>query len=151
MWLLQLFPAEPRLAPITHPVTRMVPPHFPLLLLAPAFATDVVMRWMGSRRDWRLSALLGATFVLTLLAAEWYFADFLLSSHARNFFFGAGQWGYNEGPGDWYYRFWALDGFSNGQLDPWLLARGLGLATLIATAFSRIGLWAGRWLQQVRR
>jgi hypothetical protein len=151
MWLLQLFPAEPKLAPITHPVTRMVPPHFPLLLIVPALGIDVVMRWMGDRRDWLLSALLGVTFVLALLAAEWYFADFLLSSHARNYFFGAGQWGYNEGPGDWYYRFWALDGFVNGRLDPRLLARGLAVAMLIAAAFSRVGLWAGKWLQQVRR
>src|SRR5690606_17882495 len=32
MWILPLFPAEPRLAPISIQVTHMVPPSFPLLL-----------------------------------------------------------------------------------------------------------------------
>lgn len=143
IWLLQLFPAEPKLAPITHPVSHMTPPHFPLLLLVPAVAIDLATRWMGDGRDWRLAGLLGVIFVLTLIAAEWYFAEFLLSPAARNYLFAAGQWGYNEGPGDWYYRFWAPD----GQLNP----RGLAVAALIAFASSRAGLWAGSWLRRVRR
>ena len=36
MWTLQLFPATARLAPIYNPVTHMVPPPFPLLLIVPA-------------------------------------------------------------------------------------------------------------------
>ena len=35
-WILPLFPAQPKLAPIFHPVTHMVPPAFPLLLIFPA-------------------------------------------------------------------------------------------------------------------
>ena len=38
MWILQLFPAQARLAPIYTPVTHMVPPEFPLLLLVPGVA-----------------------------------------------------------------------------------------------------------------
>ncbi|MBI4500205.1 MAG: hypothetical protein HY700_03495 [Gemmatimonadetes bacterium] len=151
IWLLQLFPAEPKLAPITHPLSRMVPPHFPLLLVVPALGIDLLMRWIGDRRDWRLSILLGAGFVILLLGSQWYFSEFLLSTLARNPVFAAGQWGYNEGPGDWYYRFWALDGFADGDYSRVLLARGLAVAVLIATASSRVGLWAGRWMARVRR
>src|SRR5213594_2608215 len=36
IWVLQLFPATPKLAPVFNPVTHMVAPPFPLLLVAPA-------------------------------------------------------------------------------------------------------------------
>jgi hypothetical protein len=38
VWILPLFPAQPKLAPIFNPVTHMVPPPFPLLLIFPALA-----------------------------------------------------------------------------------------------------------------
>jgi hypothetical protein len=145
IWLLQLVPAEARLAPITHPVTHLVPPHFPLLLMIPAFAMDLLMKWLGNHKDWRLSLLLGLAFVLVLLGAEWYFADFLLSPAARNHFFAAGQWGYNEGPGEWYYDFWRPDPSRSAFL------RGIAVATLIATVSARIGLWWGKWMARVQR
>ena len=144
IWLLQLFPAEPGLAPITHPVDRMVPPHFPLLLVAPAFAIDLLLRRFEKRNDWLLAVILGAAFVGILLAVQWFFADFLLSPAARNPVFAAGQWGYNEGPGDWYYRYWA-EGTSGDLL------KGLGVAHLIAAVSSRIGLWMGAWMTRVHR
>lgn len=40
--VLPLFPAEPKLAPVYHPVNHMVPPAFPLLLIVPAMAIDVI-------------------------------------------------------------------------------------------------------------
>src|SRR5206468_3583384 len=70
IWTLQLFRAEPRLAPVYHPVSSMVPPHFPLLLVCPALALDLLMRRAGSGNDWWLSLLLGATFVLVLLPVQ---------------------------------------------------------------------------------
>jgi hypothetical protein len=151
IWTLQWFPAEPKLAPITHPVARMVPPHFPILLVVPALGIDLLMRWFGERRDWRLAIVLGVAFVILLLGAQWYFADFLLSPGARNYFFAAGQWGFHEGPGDWYYRFWADDRFGNGVFTKTLLVRGLAIAGLIAIVSSRVGLWAGRWMKRVQR
>jgi hypothetical protein len=150
IWFLPLFPGEPKLAPITNPVTRLVPPHFPILLVIPAVGIDLLMARLAGK-DWRLSVLLGVSFVGLLLAAQWYFAEFLLSPAARNPFFAAGRWGYNEGPGDWWYRFWALDGSAGGTLDPRLLARGLGIAVLLGVVSSRIGLWWGKWMARVQR
>src|SRR4029453_1837162 len=44
LWILPLFPAEPMLGPIYNRVTHMVPPAFPLLLVIPAFAIDLLLR-----------------------------------------------------------------------------------------------------------
>jgi hypothetical protein len=38
---------------------------------------------------------------------QWYFAEFLLSSHARNWFFMSDRvWSYTSRPGEWQWRFW---------------------------------------------
>src|SRR5205807_1319947 len=62
IWILQLAPATPKLAPVFNPVTHMVPPPFPLLLVVPALAIDLVMRRVGPGRDWLLSLLVGLAF-----------------------------------------------------------------------------------------
>ncbi|MDB6131643.1 MAG: hypothetical protein JWM04_2750, partial [Verrucomicrobiales bacterium] len=40
---LPLFPAQPKLAPIYNPITHMVPPAFPMLLILPALALDILV------------------------------------------------------------------------------------------------------------
>src|SRR2546429_5946102 len=59
IWILQLAPATPKLAPGFNPVTHMVPPPFPLLLVVPAVAIGLVVQRAGQGRDWRLAALVG--------------------------------------------------------------------------------------------
>ncbi|HYL04744.1 MAG TPA: hypothetical protein VE075_01810, partial [Thermoanaerobaculia bacterium] len=46
-WILPLFPATPRLAPIYNPVRHMWPPLFPELLVVPAVALDLLLRRAG--------------------------------------------------------------------------------------------------------
>ncbi|HYL06252.1 MAG TPA: hypothetical protein VE075_09435, partial [Thermoanaerobaculia bacterium] len=46
-WVLPLFPATPKLAPIYNPVRHMWPLFFPELLIVPAFALDLVLRRAG--------------------------------------------------------------------------------------------------------
>ena len=150
IWTLQLFPAQPLLAPIFNPVTRMVPPPFPLLLIVPAIAIDLLMRRIRGR-DWLLSVVIGVAFVSLMLAVQWYFAEFLLSPGARNFFFAADQWDYNERPGDWQYRFWNLDRDETGTPSSRLFMAGLGIATVTAVVSARIGLWWGSGMARVRR
>ncbi|HTL04721.1 MAG TPA: hypothetical protein VL241_03180, partial [Gemmatimonadales bacterium] len=58
IWALQLAPATARLAPIYNPVTRLVPPPFPLLLIVPAFAIDLLLH-RATTRGWALAAGLG--------------------------------------------------------------------------------------------
>ena len=64
VWLLPLFPGSPKLGPIGHTVTQMVPLAFPTLLVVPAFAIDVVMHRFHDRNPWLVSLLLGVAFVL---------------------------------------------------------------------------------------
>jgi hypothetical protein len=144
MWTLQLFPATPKLAPIYNPVTRMVPPPFPLLLIGPAFAIDLLMRKLRGR-DWLLALVAGVTFVIVMLAAHWRWAEFLLTPNARNNLFGSDRWDYNAKLGPWVYQFW-----NDGQTSLSLI-RGLGIAALTAIVTSRIGLWVGSGMARVQR
>jgi hypothetical protein len=150
IWTLQLFPAQPLLAPIFNPVTRMVPPPFPMLLVVPAIGIDLLMRRVRGH-DWWLAVAVGVSFVGLLLAVQWYFAEFLLSPAARNAFFAADRWDYNQRLGDWQYRYWNLDRDASGEPSAVLLARGLGIAALTAIVSARIGLWWGSGMARVRR
>jgi len=151
IWILQLFPAQPKLAPIYIAVTHMVPPSFPLLLVVPAIGIDLLLRRFGRGHDWLLAIALGIAFVALLLSVQWIFGEFLLSPAARNYVFAADQWAYMAEPGDWRYRFWRLPKDALGNLDTLALARGLGVAALIGMVSSRVGLWWGNGMSRIRR
>jgi hypothetical protein len=151
MWTLQLFPATPKLAPIYNPVTSMVPPSFPLLLIVPALIGDVIMRKTGRGRDWQLSAILGLMFVLVMLAVHWFWAEFMISSHARNFLFGADQWSYTDRLGPWRYQFWLRDLDAHGNFSVKVFAAGMAIAAAEAMVSARIGLWLGNGISRVKR
>jgi hypothetical protein len=150
-WILQLFPATPKLAPIYNPVTHMVPPAFPLLIIVPAIAVDVLIRRLSWGNDWKLSLAIGVTWVVVMVAVHWFWADFLLSPAARNFIIGADQWSYGDRLGDWRYRFWTLDVDASGKWSPLLFAKGIGVAALLAVVASRISLFLGNGMSKVRR
>jgi hypothetical protein len=143
IWLLELSPAQPRLAPIFNPVERMVPPPFPLLLVVPALAIDVLLK-RSRLNDWLLAPTIGLAFVGTLLIAQWLFADFLLSPWARGWVFGVDKWDYNIQVGAWRYQYWDPEG-------PARFLRGLGFAVLFASISARLGLWWGRGMARVQR
>jgi hypothetical protein len=145
MWTLQLFPATARLAPIYNPVTHMVPPPFPFLLVVPAVAIDLLTRRFKERSDWLLAPVLGLTFVAVMLLVHWWWGEFLLSPSARNIVFGADRWDYNIKPGDWRYEFWSAE---QGVRD---MARGLAIAAVTAIVSARVGLWMGRGMARVQR
>jgi hypothetical protein len=158
MWILPLFKAQPMLAPIYNPITYMQPPTFPLLLIVPAFAFDLLLHRFGSwaraggaRRDAALAVVLGVTFIVTLLAAQWFLADFLLTPAARNPLFAGDHWSYTSHLGPWRYEFWDLDRGANGTFSLRKFATGLGIAAVIAFATSWRGLSLGKWMSQVQR
>jgi hypothetical protein len=151
LWILQLFPAQAKLAPIYTHVTHMVPPEFPLLLIVPALAIDLLLRRVGRRHDWLLAVGLAMVFVSLLVAVQWYFGEFLLSPAARNFFFAADQWPYMVRPGPWQHRFWAVPVNAAGNLDGLALVRGLAVASLFAIGSARVGLWWGNGMSRVMR
>jgi hypothetical protein len=144
IWVLQLFPATPKLAPVFNPITHMVSPPFPMLLVVPAVVIDVLLRRFTSGNDWLLALLTGLGFLVAFVLTQWFFAEFLLSPHARNFFFGIDQWDYSSRVGPWRYEFWRV------AIDP-VTPRGLGWAALIAVASARVGLWCGDWMARIKR
>src|SRR5205823_12971714 len=81
MWIIQLFPAPPKLGPIYQHVTHMVGMAFPLWLIVPAIVIDLVMRRFDGRINGiALAAMLGAAFLGPFLAVQWPFASFLVES-----------------------------------------------------------------------
>jgi hypothetical protein len=150
IWTLQLFPAQPKLAPIFNPVTRMVPPPFPLLLIVPAIVIDLLMRRVRGH-DWLLSVAGGVAFVAVMLAVHWFFAEFLLSPHARNFVFAADRWDYTERLGPWRYQYWNLDRDATGAASITEFLRGLSIAVVTAIVSVRLGLWWGNGMARVQR
>jgi hypothetical protein len=69
MWVLPLFPAHPKLGPVYQDITHMVPLPFPILLIVPAFALDLVWPLVGEPQVWsKLSRLVIGGFAIMLAA-----------------------------------------------------------------------------------
>ncbi|MGH7463427.1 MAG: hypothetical protein ACREMA_20655, partial [Longimicrobiales bacterium] len=144
MWTLQLFPATAKLAPIYNPVTHMVPPPFPILVIIPAVAIDLVMRRIQNN-DWLLALCCGTAFVVLMLAVHWWWADFLLSPRARNFILSPDKWDYYIRPGDWRYQYWDAEPGAAAFL------KGVAIALGTAIVSARFGLWIGSGMARVQR
>ncbi len=148
VWLLPLFPGSPRLGPIGHDVTQMVPLPFPVMLVAPAIAIDIIMKRMADRNAWLTSLILGACFVFVFLAVQWPFGSLQATEMGRNAFFGGSHDSY-ETPAQYLVgprQMWT-DGASVGAT----LLRIATWGVLAATLSSRLGLARGTWLRRVVR
>jgi hypothetical protein len=151
IWILQLVPATPKLAPIYNPVTHMVPPAFPLLLFVPAIAIDLLLARPKQINDWLLSVVLGISFLVLMVAVHWFWSGFLMSPAARNFFFAADQWDYTNRLGDWRYRYWDRDVDAQGNWNAVKFATGTSVALVVAIISSRIGLAWGKGMSRIKR
>ena len=152
-WILPLFPAQPKLAPIFNPVTHMVPLPFPLLLIFPAMGIDLILRSYGEARGWArvaLACVLGAVFLAVFAVVQWFFADFLLTHYAENWFFvGNRVWSYSNQIGDWTTQFWR---HNNGHpMASFFTLSALSLSWVLASATSWLGLLLGGWMRRVQR
>ncbi|SEG21619.1 hypothetical protein SAMN05421819_2235 [Bryocella elongata] len=141
-----LFPAQPKLGPVYFPVTHLVPAKFPVLLLPSAFALDLLWQRTKSWKLWQIAIVSGIVFMAILAPIEWNFANFLLSHHADNRFFGSMYFDYTARP----------NGYERARrfFQPvWgeKLAISLTLATVYAMISSWLGLAFGRWMRGVQR
>ncbi len=144
VWVLPLFPAQPMLAPINNPIDHMVPALFPLLLIVPAVAIDLLLR-TGKRSRWWMAPVFAAAFVAVFFVTQWNFSAFQLSPAARNrVFAGDMHWGYNRTLGPWCHEFW------DAKENP-VTPGTLGTTLLFATVSSLVGLGGGAWLARVKR
>lgn len=146
LWILPFFPASPELGPVYSPVTHMVPPDFPLLLIAPAIAIDLLLqRSHPSRAPWKLGFQLGAVFMILMLIVQWPFASFLMSDASRNPIFVTDNFRYNlpsstyTARGEFFYE------------PAWYAAVAIGASFLVATVSALGGLALGQWARKLRR
>lgn len=146
MLILPLFPAEPKLGPVYQHVTHFIPEPFPILLIVPALALDLLWARTRSWNLWKLAAISAAVFVVFLLAAEWPFASFLMSAASRNRFFGTMYFWYGLPPTSHMVRSLFWDEESRAHF--W---RGIALAFVFGTVSFRWGLSRGEWLRAVKR
>jgi hypothetical protein len=142
--ILPLFPAQPKLGPVFTQVTHMIPAKFPILLIAPGLALDLL--WRRQRKPWIMALAGGVVFVAVLVAVEWPFADFLVSKWSANRFFGTMYFDYNSRPDN----FDHMRRFFMPQ-HGWLLVSGLARAAGYAALGSWVGIHFGRWMRSVQR
>jgi hypothetical protein len=143
--VLPRFPAQPLLGPIYVPIDHFMPPDFPLLLVAPGIAIDLIMqRRRGTAgRDWTLAAILAVAFVAAFVAAQWPFANFLMTPWARNWIFATHWQPYYAEP-LFQERWYTLSPPDN-------LLIGLSIALALGFVSARFGLWWGSWMARVQR
>jgi hypothetical protein len=146
LWVLPLFPAAPKLGPVYHPVTHFIPWEFPLLLIVPAFAADLLLQRTASWRPLLQAPAVALVFFGIFVAVQWPFADFLMSPAARNWIFGTTYMDFGTPATSRYatFRFVSPEAAA-------VFWRGMALAALIACLMTYIGLHAGRAMQRVRR
>jgi hypothetical protein len=144
--ILPLFPAQPKLGPVFYPVTHMVPANFPILILIPAIALDLLWQRTRTWKPWMTALVSGFVFVAVLIAVQWPFADFLHSTASQNRFFGTMYFDYSTRPTGF--------GFLHLYLNPehgLQLFTGLLRAALYGGISTWIGLSFGRWMRSVQR
>src|SRR5271154_925673 len=144
--ILPLFPAQPKLGPVFFPVTHFVPAKFPILIIAPALALDLLWKRTRNWKNWQVALLSGAVFVAVLVAVEWPFASFLMTPASANRFFGTMYFDYNSPP-------WEVDRlrhFYEAQ-QGLALFRGFAIAAICGAIGTWIGLGFGGWMRKVQR
>lgn len=148
-WILPLFPAEPKLGPVYFPATYFVPPQFPMLLIVPALACDLLWQRMKQSSLWLQSLAGGVLFIAVFAAVQWPFANFLMSDGAKNWFFGSNHFGYYAHPNSSLRRgvFFTPANEKTFQGFAFIMAQ----AVLASVLFSRLGMGFGNWMRAVRR
>jgi hypothetical protein len=146
-WLLPLFPATPRLGPILHPITHFVASEFPLLLVAPALAIDLLRQRSQNPRGWRNALACGLSFQCVLLAVQWPFASFLMSSSSRNAFFATASFGYDVPPSSDF----LLSRFTVFEKTPAQFALILAAAFAATVVLFYGGSQWGAWMRRIKR
>ena len=146
LWVLPLFPAEPKLGPVLHQVTHFIPWEFPLLIVVPAAVVDWLLSRTASQRPLVRAPMAGLAFLLTFIATQWPFAGFLMTPLARNWFFGTEYMDYGTPPDSRY----AQNLFYASEPGPQFW-RGMLVAGLISCVMMYLGMHAGRVMTRVKR
>lgn len=147
VWILPLFPAEPKLGPVFQQVTRFVPPDFPILVIVPAFLIDLVRPYWRNWSYWARATVMAPVFVFGLMAAQWPFGSFLMTPATRNWFFGSQHFPFFvPSTSDW-----VRNVFTQVEPDARAFGIRIGLALVLGAVMARAGFSWGNWMRSVRR
>jgi hypothetical protein len=141
-----LVPASPKLGPVFFPVTHLVPAKFPILILVPAIALDLLFQYARRWKTWQIALAAGVLFTAVLFAVEWPFASFLMTKAAQNRFFGTIYFDYNSRANDWDRLREFFDPASGLRL-----FIGLCWAAVAGSVSAWVGLRFGSWMKGVQR
>lgn len=141
-----LVPASPKLGPVFFPVTHFIPAKFPILIVVPAVALDLLWNRLRAWKPWQIAAVSGIVFVAILFAVEWPFSSFLMTKAAANRFFGTIYFDYNSRPDGWDRLRQFFEPASGLPL-----AFGLLRASIYASISTWFGLRFGNWMRGVQR
>src|SRR6266700_598308 len=147
MWVLPLFPAQPKLGPVYQNITHMVPLPFPMLLVVPAFLLDLIWPLFKERPKWKQALFGGVAFLAILIAVEWPFATFLMTPATRNAFFATVDFPYFALPTSPTVRHI----FVQWETTPGAFRLNMALAFLASVISMGIGIIFGGWLRKVKR
>ncbi|HAA20718.1 MAG TPA: hypothetical protein DCP28_18865 [Cytophagales bacterium] len=147
VWILPLFPAEPLLGPVMNPITNFQAFEFPLLLIFPAVAIDLITQRFRSKSPWLTALLYAAAFLIILFVFQYPFGDFLMSEAARNWVFGTESWYFGSNP-NWQYRFAYAEWMEASIVE---LLAGLSIALGIGYLSARLSIRWGKWMTSIMR
>ena len=126
-------------------MTHLIPWEFPLLVVVPALAIDLILQRTAAGGPSPRGLVTGLVFLLTFVAVQWPFASFLMTPLARNWFFGTDYMDFNTSPQSSYARHLF---YANETQQFW---PGMMLAAFMACLMVWLGLHAGRAMQKVKR
>ncbi len=148
VWGLPLIPAHAHLGPVYQNITHLIPPKFPILLLVPAVALDLLWQRTQHLSRTLVATLSGPLWLGLLVAAEWPFATFLMTPHALGRFFATG-------PGFLDFGTPALNADSLRVFEAPMagihLYLGLAATAILAAVMIRAGQAFGSWMRHVQR
>jgi hypothetical protein len=147
LWILPLFAAQPKLGPVYQNVTHFIPMAFPLWLIVPGLALDLLWRATKAWKPWLQAASTGLVFLVSFVAFQWPFANFLMSPLSRNRMFGTHYFAYGDPAGFMYdpYKFQASE---NTRIQFWIV---MTLALIAAILTTRLGFIWANWIKRVQR
>ena len=146
LWIFPLFPAQPKLGPVYRQISHFIPWEFPLLVIVPAFAIDLILQRTTTWRPVLRAMAAGVAFLGVFIAAQWPFASFLMTPLARNWVFGTDYMDFSTPARSLYARFLFIP--PEAALQFW---RGMFVATITSCVMVWLGIHTGRAMQKVRR
>jgi hypothetical protein len=148
MWLFPLFPAKPQLGPVFNHFDHFQPFSFPLWLLLPAIAIDIILNRRGNQKPQIKILLASLAFILIFFVVQWYFGEFYhTSAYARGWVFASYSANYAAHPNSPYRYTFNPSAVTQTKH----LVVGSGVAGFCALISGMAGFYWGSWIKKVQR